>query len=63
MGVTQANLATALGITRPYLSGIEHGKHRVSGEIMIKISRTLGVKVEELFFLDDSENVGLFTDV
>jgi len=52
-GLTQEELAVELGITRPYLSEIENCKHNVSGELMIRIARSLKVNVEEIFFIND----------
>jgi len=53
LGITQAQLAKNVGISRPYLSDIENSKRQVSGEVMIRIARYLGVKVEEIFFTND----------
>lgn len=48
--MTQAELASMVGITRPYLSDIENGKRQVSGEVVLRIARSLAVKVEDIFF-------------
>lgn len=50
-GITQAELARRVGITRPYLSDIENGKRQVRGELMIRIAVILGVKVEDIFLI------------
>lgn len=50
-GLTQAELARRVGITRPYLSDIENGKRQVRGELMIRIAITLGKSVEDIFLI------------
>ncbi len=53
-GLTQAELARRVGITRPYLSDIENGKRQVRGELMIRIAITLGKSVEDIFLISSS---------
>lgn len=50
-GLTQAELARRVGITRPYLSDIENSKRQVRGELMIRIAITLGKSVEDIFLI------------
>ena len=49
-GMTQAELAEQLGITRTHLSRIENGLHRAGGWLVIEISRIFGVPAAEIFF-------------
>lgn len=54
-GITQAQLARGLGITRYYLSKIENNKHEAAAWIAIKAAGLLGVPVEEIFYDDETE--------
>jgi len=47
--MTQAELAEKVGITTTYLGFIEQGRYAPSLEVVEKISRRLGVKVNDLF--------------
>ncbi|NLT94826.1 MAG: helix-turn-helix transcriptional regulator [Clostridia bacterium] len=49
-GITQEELAKAVGITRPYLSDIERGVKTPGGDIIIRIANYLKLPVEEIFF-------------
>ena len=44
----QLKLADRLGITRQYLSKIEHGQCSCSVELLVCISKVLGVDIAEL---------------
>ncbi|MES2298517.1 MAG: helix-turn-helix transcriptional regulator [Pseudomonadota bacterium] len=50
--LTQADLAELSGITRKSINAIETGNMVPSTILALKLSRALGVKVEELFSLD-----------
>lgn len=50
-GVTQEELAKAIGITRQTVIAIEKGNYTPSVLLAIKISRYFNVRVEELFML------------
>jgi len=52
-GLSQQSLAEQVGITRPYLSKIEHGKQKPAYIIALKIAKVLDRKVEEIFFEDN----------
>ena len=52
-GITQEELARAVGITRPYLSDIERGVKTPGGDIIIRIANYLKLPVEEIFFTTD----------
>lgn len=51
-GLTQAQLAELSGITRKSINAIESGRMVPSTILALKLARTLGVAVEELFSLD-----------
>src|SRR6185436_17093134 len=51
-GLTQEALARAAGITRQALSDVEAGRYAPSTEISLRLARTLGCRVEDLFWLD-----------
>ena len=49
LGLTQQELATAVGRSRGYISGIEHGKHsKVSRTTASSLANTLGVLTSDL---------------
>lgn len=50
--ITQASLAKALKISRPYLSELENGKYNPSGTLMFKVARYFDMKAEDIFFDD-----------
>ncbi len=50
--MTQAQLADLSGITRKSINAIESGRMVPSTILALKLARTLGVTVEELFSLD-----------
>lgn len=55
--LTQQDLADAIGTTRQTVISIEQGRYKPSVELALKIAKSLGTAVEELFFLeDDHEN-------
>jgi putative transcriptional regulator len=53
--LTQAQLADLSGITRKSINAIESGRMVPSILLALKLARTLGVTVEELFSLTPSE--------
>lgn len=48
-GITQAELATALGLTRQTVIAIEGGKYSPSLEVAFQIARVLDVTLEDVF--------------
>ncbi|MCK5650089.1 MAG: helix-turn-helix transcriptional regulator [Gemmatimonadetes bacterium] len=52
-GMTQAELAQRVGVTRQTIHSIEKGKYKPTIELALRLARELGVAVEELFELDD----------
>ncbi len=48
-GITQEELAEALGVTRQTIIAIEKGKYDPSLRLAFKIARFFGKKIEEIF--------------
>jgi len=48
-GITQEELAEALGVTRQTIIAIERGKYDPSLRLAFKIAQYLGKKIEEIF--------------
>jgi transcriptional regulator with XRE-family HTH domain len=51
-GITQAELARMLGIVQPMVSDYERGELRLHGQLIIELTRILGVSADELLGLD-----------
>lgn len=47
-GLTQADIAKAVGVTCPYLSSIENGKVNPKLSTLAKLAKAVGIKTEEL---------------
>lgn len=47
--ITQEELAEMVGISRVYMGYIEQGRESPSLKLLMKLSKKLGVKVEDLF--------------
>ncbi len=52
-GLTQAQLAEAVGVTRKTINTVENGVFTPSAVLALKIARALGKPVEDVFFLRD----------
>jgi len=52
---SQAELATAVGVTRQTINSIETGRYDPSLPLAIKIARLFGKHVEEVFLYDESQ--------
>ena len=52
---TQQELADIVDCTRQTIIALEQNKYNPSLALALKISRVLGAKVEEIFFLSDVE--------
>ena len=52
LGLTQAQLAAQLGVTRPYLSRLERGEYaNPSGRVLAQLANRLGIPIEDLYGL------------
>ena len=52
-GMTQADLATALGVSRQTIISIEQSRYAPSLDLALRMARLFGRAVEELFQLPD----------
>lgn len=52
--MTQETLARALGVTRQTIISIEQGKYIASLPLALKMANVFGVRVEDIFILEDS---------
>jgi putative transcriptional regulator len=55
-GMTQQDLAGAIGVTRQTIIAIERGNYQPSIELALRLARTFGVPVETIFQLDDDQS-------
>ena len=55
INITQAKLADELNVTRQTINSIELNKFVPSTVLAIRLAKFFNVKVEDIFFLDDSE--------
>jgi putative transcriptional regulator len=55
LNLTQEQLADRVKVSRKTINTIENGVFVPSTVLALQLARTLGVKVEELFQLDDSK--------
>ncbi|CAD5244852.1 helix-turn-helix transcriptional regulator [Thermococcus camini] len=51
-GLTQEELAKALGVTRQTVIAIEKGKYDPSLRLAFRIARFFGVKIEDIFLYE-----------
>ena len=52
LGLTQAELAERVGVTRKTVNTIENGVFTPSATLAIKLAGTLGLSVEQLFWIE-----------
>jgi putative transcriptional regulator len=52
-GVTQEELARAVGVSRQTIIAIEKGKYLPSLKLALKLARFFGLRVEDLFQLEE----------
>ena len=52
LGVTQAELADRVGVTRKTVNTVENGVFTPSATLAIKLSQALGLSVEQLFWIE-----------
>ena len=53
LGLTPAELAEAVGVTRKTVNTVENGVFVPSALLALKLARALSLPVEELFWLED----------
>ena len=54
-GLTQADLAKKAGVRRETISFVESGEYNPSLLLAVRIARTFGEPVEEIFLYEDEE--------
>jgi putative transcriptional regulator len=52
LGLTQAELAQRVGVTRKTVNTVENGVFTPSTTLAIKLSQALGLTVEQLFWIE-----------
>jgi putative transcriptional regulator len=52
IGITQAELAERVGVTRKTVNTVENGVFTPSATLAIKLAAALGVSVEQLFWIE-----------
>ncbi len=52
-GLTQAELAERVGVTRKTVNTVENGVFVPSAVLALKLAKALGVSVEQLFQIED----------
>lgn len=52
LGLTQAELAEKVGVTRKTVNTVENGIFFPSALLALKLAQTLGVSVEDLFWIE-----------
>ena len=57
-GVTQDELASAVGVTRQTILALENGRYDASLRLAYKLSRYFGVTIEDLFFPEEEQQKG-----
>jgi putative transcriptional regulator len=55
--LSQQQLADLVGVSRQTIVSIEHGEYAPSVKLALLLSKKLEVKVEELFILEDKDDV------
>ena len=54
-GITQDELARALGVTRQTIISLENGRYNASLQLAHKIAVYFGTKIEEIFIFNEEE--------
>lgn len=55
LGLSQQDLATMAGVSRQTISGVESGQTALSVTVALRLSKALGCRVEDLFWLDPGQ--------
>ena len=53
LGLSQQELATAAGVSRQAIGGIETGLYSASAAVALRLAKALGCRVEDIFWLED----------
>ena len=53
LNLTQADLASRVGVTRKTVNTVENGVFTPSALLALKLARALNVPIEELFWIED----------
>ena len=53
--LSQAELAEIVGVTRQTITSIETGKYIASLPLAYKIAKYFGLKIEDVFYLEEEE--------
>ena len=56
-GLSQGDLARLAGVSRQTISSIETGQYCPSTILALRISHVLGVRIEDLFWLEGDDDV------
>ncbi len=54
-GITQEELAKAVGVTRQTIISLENGRYTASLGLAHKIAEFFGVKIEDIFIFEEDE--------
>ena len=54
-GVTQDELACAVGVTRQTIISLENGKYNASLQLAYRIARFFGLHIEEIFLFEEEK--------
>ena len=54
-GITQDELAKAVGVTRQTIISLENGRYTASLGLAHKIAEFFGVKIEDIFIFEEDE--------
>ena len=57
--LTQEQLAQMVGVTRKTINTVENGKYIPSTYLALKLAKVLGAPVEELFRLQEDQDVSI----
>jgi transcriptional regulator with XRE-family HTH domain len=57
-GITQAELAEKLGVVQPMISDYERGGLRLHGQLIVELTRILGVSADEILGLEQPRSNG-----
>jgi DNA-binding XRE family transcriptional regulator len=53
-GYSQSKLAKSINLSSPYVNQIVNGERFPSGEVANRIAEHLGLKFDDIFFIDDT---------